>query len=649
MWYEATYKIRINNNAVVDAGNTAMAYASGWYQSTTGFNTGRLVRWYNSGNSTDSSRAGSPLSGTIQAAAGADGDAGGSLSFSGDSSVLSASAAGLPAFGESRTVCQWVRLTDLPPDNWNKHFISYGSNTANKAFGIGIRRQGGMQLRFFGGADRDDFVSHAFHRNAWTHICVAYDGDQTKLLFYVNGALIDTADRSANPLATNPDHFVLSGWVSDVGGITGMLDNVRIYSALLPDRQIRYLSTQVPDGLVGRWDLVSNGGEASGKDVSGWNQDITPGTTVTWEPDRFGIPGSSAALTAGNSFSIPNPAHIGEVYEWTISFWMRINASTYYKSLRENQTVANGTGNQVIVAAGGSQFIKWDSSNRWQLRANNRVSLSGRDPVDYRNWQHISITSSGESNTVKIYLNGSDITGDVGSVKPLLDGPITLGGSSFVGSLDDVRIYNRILSLNEIRTLVQQPNKRIWLTNRFYNGMLITEGGWVGAPQAPAENYNGVAGADAKCNWSSDPNWPASGGVYKAMLVDGTNRSACSETQGQGFSDCGSQGITAHIDWVLRPNITYVKSDGILPLFTADFNGVFAWGNLAMQLDTDDYVVWTGFSDNERWSVSSSHCSTWSTNTGLGDYGLANQTGYRFIKEWNQSCAGEARIYCVEQ
>lgn len=49
MWYEATYKIRIPNSAVSDTGGSSMSYASGSYLSSTGFNTGGLVRWYRDG------------------------------------------------------------------------------------------------------------------------------------------------------------------------------------------------------------------------------------------------------------------------------------------------------------------------------------------------------------------------------------------------------------------------------------------------------------------------------------------------------------------------------------------------------------------------------------------------------------------------
>ena len=75
------------------------------------------------------------------------------------------------------------------------------------------------------------------------------------------------------------------------------------------------------------------------------------------------------------------------------------------------------------------------------------------------------------------------------------------------GYLDDVRIYNRALTQAEIQALVQQPNKKIFVTASTYTGDLRTGG--VGT---------GIVGADAKCN--SDSNKPGTGN-YKDMLVDG--------------------------------------------------------------------------------------------------------------------------------
>ncbi|KAB2929482.1 MAG: DUF1554 domain-containing protein [Leptonema illini] len=610
MWYEATYKIRINNSAVVDAGNTAMAYVSGSYQSTTGFNTGRLVRWYNSGNSTDSSRANISLSGTVQPATGSDGDAGGSLSFS--ASYLSASASGLPAFGESRTVCQWVRLTDLPPDNTNKHLVSYGSDTTDKAFGIGIRRQGGMQLRFFGGADRDDFIAHIFHRNAWTHICVVYDGDQTKLLFYVNGALIGTADRSNAPLATNVANFYLSGWVSGLGGITGMLDNVRIYAAVLPDRQIRYLATQVPDGLVGRWDLVSNGGESPGKDVSGWNRDLQTSGTAIPGVDRFGL--SSAIAFGGGRLDHAGVA-TNQTAGITLGAWI---FPKDYGNVGVNTIVLNGHS-----SSGGYELYIDGTSQRLCFLISGFDSFCSTVTIPLNVWTHVTLVS--ESPTVwKLYVNGAaagnfSVTTVNTPVSGVYIGRNQSNDEAFFGSISDVRIYERALLQSEIQALVQQPNKIVKLT----------ASGWTG-------NLGGISGADTKC-----------GEGFKAMLVSNNNdRRACTS------ANCTTGGITEHRDWVLRPNITYLNPDGNV-LFTANWNGVFAFGTLNAQLiGSNPTYVWTGFGSSS-WTTISAYdtCNNWTVAEADGSgYANASLTDSEFIRSGTLACnATGLRLYCVEQ
>jgi hypothetical protein len=80
-------------------------------------------------------------------------------------------------------------------------------------------------------------------------------------------------------------------------------------------------------------------------------------------------------------------------------------------------------------------------------------------------------------------------------------------------------------------------------------------------------NFGGMAGADAYC--TSDANKPTRG-TYKAMLVDGTNRVACTS------SFCGGSGVSEHVDWVLDPTTLYSRSDGT-PIGTTTSAGVFTF------------------------------------------------------------------------
>lgn len=91
--------------------------------------------------------------------------------------------------------------------------------------------------------------------------------------------------------------------------------------------------------------------------------------------------------------------------------------------------------------------------------------LTQRVPADLC-WQHIAVVRKAGAN--KLYLNAS-LIGEITSSKRINifnDGDLILGGSdclmgtetNFEGLIDEFRVYNRALDLEEIRTLYNQPD-----------------------------------------------------------------------------------------------------------------------------------------------------------------------------------------------
>src|SRR6185369_3589397 len=60
---------------------------------------------------------------------------------------------------------------------------------------------------------------------------------------------------------------------------------------------------------------------------------------------------------------------------------------------------------------------------------------------------------------------------------------------------------------------------------------------------------NGVNSADTKCG--AEAVTMSLSGTYKALIVDGTNRIACTS------ANCSGTGNAEHVDWVLRANTAY--------------------------------------------------------------------------------------------
>lgn len=144
----------------------------------------------------------------------------------------------------------------------------------------------------------------------------------------------------------------------------------------------------------------------------------------------------------------------------------------------------------------------------------------------------------------------------------------------------------------------------------------------------------GIQGADAKC--ASDAAKP-SDGVFKALLVDGSTRRACTT------SNC-SAGTSGQIDWVIHPNTIYTRLDGTT-ITTSNASGLLSF-NLTTSISGSFLGVWTGLSTD--WQTAS-HCGGWASTSGNGDTGNAINVNSGAISGSTDTCTANAYIYCVEQ
>ena len=143
-----------------------------------------------------------------------------------------------------------------------------------------------------------------------------------------------------------------------------------------------------------------------------------------------------------NKVTIPNNSFFDYAGNLTVSAWVYPTDPTSY-----NNTIVEKTPHD-----SGFELV-FDNGNGVYARGGGTTLL--RDSTNYPNnkWYHIVLTISGS--TATIYVNG--IQTAQGPVSPLYanGGNLIIGGTSlnnynFNGYIDDVRIYNRALSSNEI-------------------------------------------------------------------------------------------------------------------------------------------------------------------------------------------------------
>lgn len=146
-------------------------------------------------------------------------------------------------------------------------------------------------------------------------------------------------------------------------------------------------------------------------------------------------------------------------------------------------------------------------------------------------------------------------------------------------------------------------------------------------------NNGGIMVADSFCQSdSAKPAFPV-GAVYRAMLVDGTNRKSLPGGQ---------------IAWVLAPDRTYVRADGTTVIGTTNGQGVFVFP-LRAAISTTSAQVWTGISGS-AWAAGND-CSGWTSDGSgaSGIFGYANRSAADSLLGGTASCDSEKHVYCVQQ
>ncbi|MFO1472330.1 MAG: LamG-like jellyroll fold domain-containing protein [Turneriella sp.] len=441
------------NELAQDAGGTAYVGNS--------FNTGAtglLVHYDFSNSIQPSGPIGTSLSqgGAPTTVTGKDGDANGGKNFS-SSYHYFLSDQGLPKSAAPRTLCTWVKPARYPANTTYSGIFHYGANSTNQKSGLHLYTDGaGTKQIVFLGKNNDHVVNYALPLNAWSHVCGTFDGTNAQI--YVNGAAMGAAGNfSAWNTGSGP-----VGIGRDLDGapeyFDGTIDDVRIYNNALSAIQIRQLATQVPSGLLRRFDLSDDSAGGKALDVAGWGENASI-AGATQAGDRFQQVNQSYSFN-GSAQSISG-ADIGlptNTSPRTLCSWIRPTAypSTF----------------GVIVKYGVGAAARLDALALQSSTGIAHAGYSADQIVSYKvplnTWTHICGTfySNAGTPTSEIFVNGASLgvdttAGTIGSWGTTLTGGSTLNigqpdydaNQRFNGDIDDVHIYNRVLSVAEVRAL----------------------------------------------------------------------------------------------------------------------------------------------------------------------------------------------------
>lgn len=374
------------------------------------------------------------------------GQNGEACSFDGTGYISVPNSTSLQSPTSSLSIAFWIYI-----DQWNDGWASVLAKSNNSEYGqysAEINTPAGAN--FWTGSNVSIY-SHQLTTGRWYHVAFTWDGAQKK--FYVDGNLKDVQDYSG---LITPDDLPLEIGRHTPGTteyFTGKLDNLVIYDRALTIDEVNMLSA-LGDGLVAYYPFNGNADDLSGNENNGYIVG-----SVTYTTDRFGNMNEAIQLDGTNGYvEVPNSTSLQSPTNGiTLTGWVYLeNYTDFGIVMKTNSNTYGEYGLDFQSGYPGDWF--WINESDGFL-SNVSFELS--------TWYFVVATLDGNNATV--YVNGNIVGSNVLTGPIQADeNPLTMGchfpggPDGQQGKLDDIRIFNRELSLTEIQELYHEGG---WTTN----------------------------------------------------------------------------------------------------------------------------------------------------------------------------------------
>jgi hypothetical protein len=296
----------------------------------------------------------------------------------------------------------------------------------------------------------------------WIHtVCTVKSNGDTE--FWINGVLEDT--NTSNGL--NWDSEGGSFEISETGRFSGQIDDFRIYNRELSEDEVNALyqmrsprrqTNELDKGLVGHWtmdDADTSGGMLYDSSAYGNHGSNSSGTTT----GSSGLIGQSYTFDGIDAnVDIQKTAtdlKLGQPF--TISIWLYVNSGAGQGWVIGNYDSNNGGGAIVYDRSEIDGISLYDGIDGQTFTTHT---------IEQDTWHHIVLT--GSSDTYELFIDDSSFGSNATTEAVFTNTSYTFrigkgysdADTAIDGRIDSLRLYNRVLSANEVSALYQMRNQR---------------------------------------------------------------------------------------------------------------------------------------------------------------------------------------------
>jgi hypothetical protein len=371
--------------------------------------------------------------------------------------------------------------------------------------------------------------------NTWYHAALVRSGSTGSWTYtlYLNGVQDGTATVGGS---TEPQ---TSASIGTLGAFNtfyfpGSIDEVRMYNRALSQQEVTNLynqkattlgkanTTTLSTGLVGYWPLdgaTTNWATGSTTDASG-NGNFGSLMSLSTSTSPVGGVIGQALNFKGGTQRVVTPSSSSFAYaggDYTFSVWFKVVANS---GTTEYILDHGGNGGSIIFEGPGNTLGFYNASSG----VGSALYTTGFGTITLGKWYHAVAVR--RSLVTSLYLNGV-FTVSATDIRSYPASAITIGsygggsGNSFYGSIDDVRIYNRALTQNEVSQLYKLGTANIAhsSTTLVPNGLV---GYWPMDGNSTDMSGNGNSGSLIGMSTSTSPVAGKSGQALNFGTVAGT-------------------------------------------------------------------------------------------------------------------------------
>ncbi len=385
--------------------------------------------------------------------------------------------------------------------------------------------------------------TNAHTDTGWHHIAGTYDGANVKL--YFDGALDGTtAETRSIDSYSIPNEIGFDNGVADPSlsaYSAGSIDDVRIYNRALSGTEILTLYGQTyrsviknsGKGLVAYWPFSEGTGTIT-TDATGNRNNGTLTNGPTWGTGKYGNAVTFDGVDDYVSASSASSVNFQETSPFSVSSWVKTTSSAT-QSIASTWSYQVSSGWHFEMNDGTAGAIYFGIING--IGNSYRMARSTATTFNDGAWHLAVATYDGSQSSagIKLYIDGvSSAAVSIGDTSPgsLANANLNIGkigGGSvpeyFNGSIDDARIYNRVLSAQEVLNLYNSSGEAMGILNQAHRNTLTN--GLVGYWSFDGPTMSGTSAIDSSGsgNTGTLTNGPvrALGRLGQALNFDGVN------------------------------------------------------------------------------------------------------------------------------